>query len=302
MQTKRSMFKEHSGHLRCIYVCRKDQRVILNKNIIHDEEEQLRCSRIMLKLYTVLIIGLLTLLGMNIIDNYFDKINAQIEAEYKIEQEEIIDRYRDIMSEIVDFTYQSQMNSGPSPVQMSLTEDTEYISAHQIQTADPDAIIYVEEAGSVNTDVVDVVDQSGNEYINDTTIDEMEFIYRVIEAEVTGTSYTWNGNHVGEDEMLMSKIRVCQVFLNRVKNTSKFSDITTLYEAVSQPGASSTIASGRYLRVTVTDLTKQAVEIALDPNTPDYTDGALFFLADGATYNKYGSYLFTDAVGHSFFK
>ena len=298
MQTKRSMFKEHSGHLRCIYVCRKDKRVILNKKIIHDEEEQLRYSRIMLKLYTALIVGLFTLLGMKIIDTHFDRINAQIEAESKFEQEEIIERYRDMMSETVNFTYSSQM-TGPTSVQVSLTEDIEHVSAHQIQTADPDAIYAT---GSVDTDVVDVIEQTNTESVDDISMDEMEFIYRVIEAEVTGTSYTWNGNYVGEDEMLMSKVRVCQVFLNRVNNTSKFSDITTLYEAVSQPGASSTVASGRYLRVTVTDLTKQAVEIALDPNTPDYTDGALFFLADGATYNKYGSYLFTDAVGHSFFK
>ena len=134
------------------------------------------------------------------------------------------------------------------------------------------------------------------------TPEELEFVERVVEAEVTGTTYRWNGKNVNEEQMLESKIRVVQVFLTRAENTERFSHVTTLYEAMSETGASSTVLSGRYLRVEVTDLTKEAVQIALDPNTVDLTDGALFFLADGATYNKYGSYLFTDDVGHSFFK
>lgn len=134
------------------------------------------------------------------------------------------------------------------------------------------------------------------------TAEELEYVERVVEAEVTGTEYVWNNQYVNETEMLKSKIRVAQVFLNRVDNTSQFSNIKSLYDAVSYPGASSTVLSGRYLRVKVTDLTKEAVQIALDPNTEDMTDGALYFLADGATTCLYGDYLFTDAVGHSFFK
>lgn len=293
MQTKRSMFKEYSGHLRCIYVCRKDRRILLNKRIVHDEEEQLRYSRIMLRLYTLLIIGLLTLLGMKIIDAYFDGINAQIESAAKMEQEAIMNQYRDLLEESVQFDYSTSYN-------LSSGNDMQIVSAHQIETTDPSAI-YVDETPTEEIQVVEE-ESSIHESVETIPMDEMEFIYRVVEAEVTGTTYKWNGNYVDENEMLLSKIRVVQVFLNRVNDTSRFSDINSLYDAVSYPGASSTVASGRYLEVTVTDMTKQAVEIALNPDTPDYTDGALFFLANGATYNKYGEYLFTDAVGHSFFK
>lgn len=134
------------------------------------------------------------------------------------------------------------------------------------------------------------------------TEEQLEFVERVVEAEVTGTVYKWNGEHVDDDEMLKSKIRVVQVFLNRAEDTERFSKVTSLYEAISYPGASSTVRSGRYLDVEVTDLTREAVQIALDPNTEDLTDGALFFLSDGAKECKYGDYIFTDAVGHSFFK
>lgn len=134
------------------------------------------------------------------------------------------------------------------------------------------------------------------------TPEELEFVERIVEAEVTGVTYTYKGEFVSEEEMLKSKIRVVQVFLNRAEDTERFSHVMTLYDAISESGASSTVASGRYLKVEVTDLTREAVQLALDPNTEDLTDGALFFLANGATYCKYGDYLFTDSVGHSFFK
>lgn len=136
----------------------------------------------------------------------------------------------------------------------------------------------------------------------DLTPDQLAFVEKVVEAEVTGTTYTYQGVPVTEDEMLLCKLRVAQVFLNRARDTTKFAHVDNIYEATAAPGASSTVSTGRYNRVRVTDLTRQAVQMALDPNQPDLTNGALFFLAFGAKSNPYGSYLFTDAVGHSFFR
>lgn len=133
------------------------------------------------------------------------------------------------------------------------------------------------------------------------TDEEEEIFLRVVEAEVTGTSYRYNGQTVNEDEMLLSKIRVAQVFLNRVFDDTKFSDITTLKDALLQENASSTFKDGRYYTVEVTDLTKEAVRLAMLQSTEDYSKGALFF-SSGSVGCKYGEYIFTDAVGHSFFK
>lgn len=134
------------------------------------------------------------------------------------------------------------------------------------------------------------------------TIDHntMSILIRVVEAEVTGSSFRYKGNDVSYDELLKSKIRVAQVFMNRVENQGEFKNIDSLYEALTYPGATSTFGDGRYYKVEITDITREAVRLALRTDTPDYTNGALFF--NTGTSCKYGSYLFTDAVGHSFYK
>ena len=133
------------------------------------------------------------------------------------------------------------------------------------------------------------------------TDDEYRILLRVVEAEVTGERFTYKGTEVPTDELLKAKIRVAQVFLNRVEDTNKFSDDHSLKDALLRPGATSTLIDGRYYEVTITDLTRKAVDKALLNSTEDYTQGALFF-SSGTTYCAYGDYIFTDEVGHAFFK
>lgn len=134
-------------------------------------------------------------------------------------------------------------------------------------------------------------------YIDDNT---KEILTRVVEAEVTGSKFNYKGHNLTYDELLVSKIRVAQVFMNRVEDNKSFRSIDSLYEALTDRNASATFVDGRYHSVNVTDITREAVELALQKSTPDYTNGALFFTS-GSTC-AYGNYLFTDAVGHSFFK
>ena len=133
------------------------------------------------------------------------------------------------------------------------------------------------------------------------TDDEYQILLRIVEAEVTGESFTYNEVQVSEEELLRAKIRVAQVFLNRVEENKKFVEDKTLRDALLRKGASSTLLDGRYYEVTITDLTRKAVDLALLNETPDYTENALFF-SSGTTHCKYGEYIFTDGVGHSFFK
>ena len=76
---------------------------------------------------------------------------------------------------------------------------------------------------------------------------------------------------------MLCKLRVAQVFMNRVEDNKKFKSINNLYEALTQPGATSTLIDGRYYEVEITDVTREAVHKALLKDTPDYTQGALFF-------------------------
>lgn len=202
-----------------------------------------------------------------------------------------------------DMDYQQESIEPEVP---TITDDISEIET-AIEPEFPNVDFTNDEMSPIEEEVSDSIDGTQETMLqtglrSSVTEEELIFIEQVVEAEVTGTTYKYNGQHVNEEEMLLSKIRVAQVFLNRVDDMERFSHITTLYEAVSEPGASSTVGSGRCYRVTVTNLTKEAVQIALDPSTEDLTDGALFFLANGAMHNKYGNYLFTDSVGHSFFK
>lgn len=155
---------------------------------------------------------------------------------------------------------------------------------------------------SVETTVAtEVVTEPIPEVRMDINSDTYNVLLRVVEAEITGESYKYKGNLVSYDELLKSKIRVAQVFMNRVENTTSFKYTETLYEALTEKGASSTFLDGRYYEVKITDITKEAVRLALLKDTPDYTDGALFF-SSGTTSCKYGDLLFVDSVGHAFFK
>lgn len=146
-----------------------------------------------------------------------------------------------------------------------------------------------------------VSDDISDNTIYTLTDEEREILIRVVEAEVTGTKYKYNGMDVSEEQMLISKIIVAQVFLNRVFDTEKFPHITTIKDAVFEDNATSTIKDGRYYEVEITDLSRKAVELAVLDSTPDYSEGGLFF-SSGTTECKYGVYLFTDDVGHSVFK
>ena len=128
---------------------------------------------------------------------------------------------------------------------------------------------------------------------------EYEILCKVVEAEVEGDK-TWYNRGLTYDQLLKAKIRVAQVFLNRTFDNKSFKSIDSLYESLTQKNASSTFNDGRYYKVTVRDITKEAVYRALLRSTPDYTGGALFF-SSGNGCSKYGTLTLTDEVGHSFY-
>lgn len=128
--------------------------------------------------------------------------------------------------------------------------------------------------------------------------DTIEVLQRVVEAEVTGEEW----GDLSREELLLCKVRVAQVFINRANNPD-FTTVSTLYDALTYPGASATLIDGRYYEVEVTDMTIEACNMALNPATPDYSAGALYFLGGSSKKCKWAdNYLFTDEVGHSFFK
>ena len=120
-----------------------------------------------------------------------------------------------------------------------------------------------------------------------------EFV-RVVEAEVTGS----NPFGVGYEEAFRSKLRVAQVILNRVES-DHFPD--TVHDVIFQKNAFTPLLDGRYYEVEISQVTIEACLAALLKTTPDLTKGCEFF-SSGTKECLYGSYKFTDSVGHSFFK
>ena len=127
-------------------------------------------------------------------------------------------------------------------------------------------------------------------------ITEKEFyeFVRVVEAEVTGK----NPFGVDLQESFNSKLRVAQVILNRVESPH-FPD--TVHDVIFQRNAFAPLVDGRYYEVEIEQITIEACKVALLATTPDLTDGCEFF-SSGTKSCLYGSYVFTDSVGHSFFK
>lgn len=95
--------------------------------------------------------------------------------------------------------------------------------------------------------------------------DEMEVLYRIVEAEATG-------------EDIFGKILVANVVINRV-NTSEFPDTISevVFQSVGKAVQFSPTKDGRYYTVKVTQSTKEAVKRALSGE--DYSQGALYFFA-----------------------
>ena len=95
--------------------------------------------------------------------------------------------------------------------------------------------------------------------------DEMEVLYRIVEAEATG-------------EDIYGKILVANVVLNRVL-ASEFPDTVSdvVFQKIGKAVQFSPTKDGRYWSVKITDSTKEAVRRALTGE--DYSQGALYFFA-----------------------
>ena len=122
--------------------------------------------------------------------------------------------------------------------------------------------------------------------INELTEEEWECLYRVARAEA--------GAHSKEGQK-----NVVYVVLNRV-NSDKFPN--TIKEVVFQSKPAKQfvcVFDGNYDKVEISEFTMNNVKEAYLEYENDYIDGALFF----TLYSfKNNTYLFTDEVGHNFYK
>lgn len=112
--------------------------------------------------------------------------------------------------------------------------------------------------------------------IKTLSADELEVLYRIVEAEATG-------------EDVYGKILVANVVLNRV-NCDEFPDTVSevVFQKVGSAYQFSPTKDGRYYTVKISKSTKEAVSRALAGE--DYSDGALYFFARKLTSQKKASW------------
>lgn len=117
--------------------------------------------------------------------------------------------------------------------------------------------------------------------------DELYLLFRIVETEVR------------DDEHFESKVNVANVIFNRLEHNS-FPN--TLTKVLTQNNQFSGYKSGIYKKVSVSDMTILACEYAYIFG--DTTNGALYFdSTKGKSWAaKNREYMFTDEVGHNFYK
>lgn len=263
-------------------------------------------NRILCMMYVMIFVLIVNLIWLNVGDiivhaegNYVSVVPEPIPVEYDVPQVTVIEP--DNEEETSGCTVSSLGLYAGITAELMKINSEELIELSNVITTEADIVTTCEIEESEALPVVEAEVIEIPEYRMEIDNETLEVLTRVVEAEVTGSSYTYKGEKLTYDELLQSKIRVAQVFMNRVEDNDSFKFIDDLYESLTYKGASSTFGDGRYYKVEITDITREAVKLALLAETQDYTDGALYF-SSGTTECAYGNYMFTDDVGHSFFK
>ena len=104
--------------------------------------------------------------------------------------------------------------------------------------------------------------------------EEFEEFCRMVEAEVTGDSPIDFPVDCTELHIWWAKLRTARVILNRVAS-NEFPD--DLHSVLYEKGQFAPISDGRYYKVTVTDMTRDACRAALDASQHDDVPDALYF-------------------------
>lgn len=167
-----------------------------------------------------------------------------------------------VQSKILEAQY--KINNIPSNDKKEWFIQYKQIQKEYAEWADPDETIY------------DVFNEN-----------EIELLWRIVETEVRG------------DCNFLEKVNVANVIFNRIENEKFPNTLTNVLTAHRQ---FSSYGSGAYKKVTVTETTKLACEYAYQ--FTDTTNGALWFdSTNGKSWaDRHKTRLFTDTVGHAFYK
>lgn len=117
------------------------------------------------------------------------------------------------------------------------------------------------------------------------TIDELNFIFRVVQAEI------------GDEYSFIEKCNVASVIFNRIENKEFGNNVNEILTS----NQFSTIKTKKYLNVEISEDTILACEYVF--MIEDTTDGCVYFESgNNKTHADYAEEVFTDDAGHTFYK
>ena len=154
----------------------------------------------------------------------------------------------------------------------------------------------------IDIPIVEAPIEEDNSLFAQLTDEEWNFLYRIAVCEAGNwcETYTECGNCSRCEDAKEGQKNIVYVILNRLNNPNFPKTIKDIVCAKSQ---FSVVNSDRFYNVVISDYCKANVQEAVkDYQTGVSAQGALYFNSISPDYWSYAEYLFTDAVGHYFFK
>ena len=154
----------------------------------------------------------------------------------------------------------------------------------------------------IDTPIVEAPMEEDNSLFAQLTDEEWDILYRVARCEAGGwcKTYTECGNCSRCEDAKEGQKNVVYVILNRLNNPRFPKTVKDIVFAKSQ---FSVVNSDRFYNIVISDYCKANVQEAVkDYQAGVSAQGALYFNSISPDYWSWAEYLFTDAVGHHFFK
>ena len=132
--------------------------------------------------------------------------------------------------------------------------------------------------------------------IPDDNSEEYQMMLKLVEAEVTGDHRDYKKS-VTDEEVLMSKVRVARVILNRWASPEW---PNTLVGVMKQKKQFTPFSDGRYYKMVPTDLTRRAIELAFDSTVVTEADSAYYFRMGNGNWRS-SNCIYRDAIGVGYY-
>ena len=176
---------------------------------------------------------------------------------------------------------------------------------YDVTEPNPENLLLVDEGPTQTTDIFEeeplnmmeeVIPTYRDLIIPDENSEEYQMMLKLVEAEVTGDHRDYKKS-VTDEEVLLSKVRVARVILNRWASPEW---PNTLKGVMKQKHQFTPFSDGRYYDMRPTDLTRKAIEMAFDSRVTTEADSAYYFRMGNGNWRS-SNCIYRDAIGVGYY-